>query len=136
MSGIRDDIKEVVKPLGDVLKAVDTKKVEGVINHIDQFSSQLTGIARDSKETIQKAKDAFSRMEDIGDKVNRGEGTLGKLITDETIYEDAKKTVETAKSAVETVKSAAESAKKTLDTLRNVSEKIEQGEGTWQAHQR
>ena len=29
MSGIRDDIKEVVKPLGDVLKAVDTKKVEG-----------------------------------------------------------------------------------------------------------
>jgi phospholipid/cholesterol/gamma-HCH transport system substrate-binding protein len=130
MSGIREDLKDVVKPLGDVLKAVDAKKVENVINNIDKFSVQLTGIAKDSKETIQKAKDAFAGIEDIGDKVKKGEGTLGKLITDDAIYQEAKKTVETAKEAVETVKSAAESAKKTMETFKNISEKIEQGEGT------
>ena len=130
MSGIREDLKDVVKPLGDVLKAVDAKKVENVINNIDKFSVQLTGIAKDSKETIQKAKDAFAGIEDIGDKVKKGEGTLGKLISDDAIYQEAKKTVETAKEAVETVKSAAESAKKTMETFKNVSEKIEQGEGT------
>ena len=99
MSALGEDIKEVMKPLGDVLKSVDPKKVEGMINNIDKFSGQLTGLAKDSKETIQKAKDAFSRIEDIGEKVKKGEGTLGKLITDETIYQDAKKTIETAKEA-------------------------------------
>ena len=123
MSTIREDIKEVTKPLGDVLKAMDTKKVESVINNVEKFSSQLSGIADDSKKTFQKGTEAFSRLEEIGNKVKRGEGTLGKLIADETIYQEAKKTVETAREAVDTVKNAAE-------TLKNVSDKIEQGEGT------
>ncbi len=143
VSTIRDDIKDITKPLGDVLKAVDTKKVEGVIDNFNKFSGQLTGLARDSKETVQKAKDAFSRMEEIGDRMKRGEGTLGKLITDETIYQDAKKTVETLKNVSEKIEqgegtlgkiikddSLYQEAKKTVETLKNVSEKIEQGEGT------
>ncbi len=123
VGAIRDDIKDITKPLGDVLKAVDTKKVEGVINNLNKFSSQLTGIADESKKTFQKGTEAFSRIGEIGDRVKNGEGTLGKLIADETIYQDAKKTVQTAKEA-------AESAKKSVETLKNVSEKIEQGEGT------
>jgi len=130
MSAIREDFKDVMKPLGDVLKAMDVKKVENVINNIDKFSVQLTDMAKDSKESIQKAKDAFAGIEDIGDRVKKGEGTLGKLITDDAIYQEAKKTVVTAKEAVETVKSAAESAKKAVETFKNFSEKIEQGEGT------
>lgn len=123
VQSIGEDIKGVVKPLGDVLKSVDPKKVEGIMTNIDKFSGQLTGLAKDSKETIEKAKNAFSRIEDIGEKVKKGEGTLGKLISDEAIYQDAKKTIETAKEAVEKVKG-------TADTLKNVSEKIERGEGT------
>jgi phospholipid/cholesterol/gamma-HCH transport system substrate-binding protein len=123
VDNIGEDIKEVIKPLGDVLKSVDPKKVEGIITEINKFSSQLTGLAKESRETIEKAKNTFSRMEDIGERVNRGEGTLGKLISDETIYQDAKKTIETAKEAVEKVKG-------TADTLKNISEKIERGEGT------
>jgi phospholipid/cholesterol/gamma-HCH transport system substrate-binding protein len=130
MSAVSDEIKEVVKPLGDVLKAVDTKKVEGMIDNLNKFSGQLTGIADESKKAFQKGTEAFSRIEEIGDEVRKGEGTLGKLITDETIYREAKKTVDTAKEAIETVKNAAESAKKTVDTLKDVSERIERGEGT------
>ena len=59
MSGIRDDIKDVVKPLGDVLKVVDTKKVEGMIDNFNKFSDQLTGIADESKRTFQKGTEAF-----------------------------------------------------------------------------
>jgi phospholipid/cholesterol/gamma-HCH transport system substrate-binding protein len=120
---LKEDIKGVTKPLSDVLKTVDTKKVERMIDNLEQFSGQLTHFAKDSRETIQKANNAFSRIEDIGEKVNKGEGTLGKLITDEAIYRDAQKTVETAKEALESVK-------KTADTLKDVSDKIEQGEGT------
>ena len=154
---IKEDIKDITKPLGDVLKAVDAKKVEGMINNFNKFSGQLTGIANDSKETIQKAKDAFSRMEDIGDKVKKGEGTLGKLIADETIYQDAKKTVETLKNVSEKiergegalgkliqdeslyqeVKETVHSAKETmqsandaLQSVKGIAEKVEKGEGT------
>ena len=123
MGAIREDIKEIAKPIGDLLKSVDPKKVERMVDNLNTFSSQLTGMSKDAKETIQKAKDAFSRVEEIGDKVNKGEGTLGKLITDETVYQEAKKTVETAREA-------AESAKQAVDTLKNLSEQIEKGEGT------
>jgi len=116
MSAIREDVKEIVKPLSEVLKAVDTKKVESVINNIDKFSGQLPSIASSSKETLQKAKEAFTRIEDLGDKVKKGEGTLGKIISDETLYKDAKVAVE--------------KVKETAETLKNVSEKIEKGEGT------
>jgi phospholipid/cholesterol/gamma-HCH transport system substrate-binding protein len=143
VGAIGEDIKGITKPMGDVLKAVDAKKVEGMIDNFNKFSGQLTGIAKDSKETVQKAKDAFTRMEDIGDKVKKGEGTLGKLIADETIYQDAKKTVETLKNVSERIErgegalgkiinddSLYQEAKKTVETLKNVSVKIEQGEGT------
>ena len=130
MSGIREDIKDVVKPLEEVLKVVDTRKVKGMIDNFSDFSGQLTGIANESKKAFQKGTEAFSRLEEIGEGVKRGEGTLGKLVTDDTIYEEAKKTIEVAKEAVETVKNAAESAKETVDMLKDVSERIERGEGT------
>ena len=123
VSGLGDDIKEVVGPVKDLVKSMDPKKVEGMIANLDKFSGQLEGLAKDSKETIQKAKDAFASMEDIGDKVNRGEGTLGKLISDDSVYQDVKKTVETAKEA-------SESAQKAVESLKNISEAVERGEGT------
>jgi phospholipid/cholesterol/gamma-HCH transport system substrate-binding protein len=123
MGAIREDIKDIAKPIGDLLKSVDPKKVERMVDSLNTFSNQLTGMSKDAKETIQKAKDAFSKVEEIGDKVNKGEGTLGKLITDDTVYEEAKKTVETAREA-------AESAKEAVETLKNLSEQIEKGEGT------
>jgi len=127
---LKEDIKEVTKPLSDVLKTVDTKKVEKVIDNLEQFSGQLAGIADESKKTLRKGTEAFSSIAEIGDEVKKGEGTLGKLVTDEAIYREAKKTLETAQEAAETVKNAAESAKKTVDTLKDISERIEQGEGT------
>jgi phospholipid/cholesterol/gamma-HCH transport system substrate-binding protein len=116
MSSVGEDIKEVVKPVNDLLKAVDPKKVEGMVDNLNQFSGQLKGIASDSTDTLRKAKEAFSSLEDIGEKVIKGEGALGKLITDETLYRDAKEVVE--------------KVKETAETLKNVSEKIERGEGT------
>jgi phospholipid/cholesterol/gamma-HCH transport system substrate-binding protein len=143
VGGIRDDIKDITQPLGDVLKAVDAKKIEGMIDNFNKFSGQLTSIANDSKETIQRVKNALSPIEDIRDKMERGEGTLGKLITDETIYQDTKKAVETLRNVSEKIEqgegalgklinddSLYQEAKKAVETLRNVSEKIEQGEGT------
>jgi len=150
VSAVREDLKEVIKPLGDVLKAIDPKKVEEIVTNVDKFSGQLTSLAKDSKETIEKAKGAFSKMEDIGEKVNKGEGTLGKLITDETIYRDAKEVVEKVKGTAETLKNVSDKiergegtlgkliqddslyneAKETLQSMKGIAEKVDKGEGT------
>jgi len=123
IGSIGNDIKGVTQPLQEVMKAIDAKKVDKMVDNFNKFSGQLTGLTQDSKETIQSVKNAFSRFEEIGEKVEKGEGTLGKLITDDTIYQDAKETVETVKVAVE-------SAKDAVDTLKDMSDKIERGEGT------
>jgi len=150
MSAVREDLKEVIKPLGEVLKSIDAKKVEAIVNNVDKFSGQLTGLAKDSKETIERAKGAFSSMEDIGNKLKKGEGTLGKLITDETIYRDAKEVVEKVKETAETLKNVSDKiergegtlgkliqdeslyneAKETLHSMKGIAEKVEKGEGT------
>jgi phospholipid/cholesterol/gamma-HCH transport system substrate-binding protein len=136
VSGLGDDIK-------DLVKSMDPKKVEGMMANLEKFSGQLEGIAKDSKETIQKAKDAFSSMEDIGEKVKRGEGTLGKLISDDSVYQDVKKAVEGLKNISETVErgegtlgklvkdeSLYNEAKETLQSVKGITEKVEKGEGT------
>jgi phospholipid/cholesterol/gamma-HCH transport system substrate-binding protein len=150
MSTIGDDLKGIIKPLGEVLKSIEPKKVEQIVNNVDKFSSHLTSLAKDSKETIERAKGAFSAMEDIGEKVKKGEGTLGKLITDEAVYQDAKKTIETMKETAETLKHVSEKiekgegtlgkliqddslykeAKETLQSIKGIAEKVDKGEGT------
>lgn len=123
IGSIGNDIKGVTQPLEDVMKTIDAKKIDKMIDNFNKFSGQLTGLTQDSKETIRSVKNAFSRIEEIGEKVEKGEGTLGKLITDETIYQDAKESVKTVKEAVE-------SAKNAVDKLKDMSDKIERGEGT------
>jgi len=150
MSAIGEDLKGIIKPLGEVLNSIEPKKVEQIVNNIDKFSGQLTSLAKDSKETIERAKGAFSAMEDIGEKVKKGEGTLGKLISDETIYRDAKEVVEKVKESAETLKNVSDKiergegtlgkliqdeslyneAKETLQSIKGIAEKVEKGEGT------
>ena len=79
MSAVREDIKEVIKPLGDVLKAMDPKKVEGMVDNIDKFSGQLTGLAKDSKETIEKAKGCLRPDGRYWRKGEKGRGDLRKI---------------------------------------------------------
>jgi phospholipid/cholesterol/gamma-HCH transport system substrate-binding protein len=123
VGALRDDVKEVTKPLGDVLKAVDAKKVDGILSNLSTFSGQLNGLGKEAGQAIQKAGTALSRFEEVGTKLAKGEGTLGKLIHDDSVYEEAKKTIETARETVGTVKNAA-------DSLKSVAEKIDRGEGT------
>jgi phospholipid/cholesterol/gamma-HCH transport system substrate-binding protein len=150
MIAVGEDLKGIIKPLGEVLNSIEPKKVEQIVNNVDKFSGQLTSLAKDSKETIEKAKSAFSSMEDIGEKVKKGEGTLGKLVSDETLYRDAQEVVEKVKGTVEALKNVSDKiergegtlgkliqddslyneAKETLQSMKGIAEKVDKGEGT------
>jgi len=157
VGALRDDVKEVTRPLGEVLKAVDAKKVDGILSNLNTFSGQLNGLGKEAGRAIQKAGTALSKFEEVGTKLAKGEGTLGKLIADESVYQEAKQTLEALKETSEKINrgegtlgklihddSVYEEAKKTIETaketvgvvksaaasLQSVAEKIDRGEGT------
>ena len=101
LSGIGEDFEGVLKPLGQLLKGIDPEKVGHLVSNFEIFSRDLPHLAADARETL-------GNFRDISAKVQRGEGTLGKLINDDEAYEDARAT---------------------LANLRRLSEKLESGEG-------
>jgi len=101
LSGIGDDFKGVLEPLGQLLEGIDPEKVGHLVSNFEVFSRDLPHLAADARETL-------GNFRDISAKVQRGEGTLGKLINDEEAYQDVRKT---------------------LVALRDVAEKVQRGEG-------
>jgi phospholipid/cholesterol/gamma-HCH transport system substrate-binding protein len=46
-------------------------------------------------------KDASRNIKDITDKINRGEGTIGKLVNEDKLYKDATATLKKTEKAME-----------------------------------
>jgi len=68
-------------------------------------------------------------VKDITAKIRKGEGTLGKLVYDDTLYNDARDVVHELKVAVKD-RNLLENLENSMENLNQVSEKINSGEGT------
>ena len=136
LSGIGDDFKGVLKPLGQLLKGIDPEKVGQLVSNFETFSRDLPHLAADARETL-------GNFRDISAKVQRGEGTLGKLINDDEAYQDVRKTLVALRDVAEKVQrgegtlgklinddEAYQDVRRTLVALRDVTEKVQRGEGT------
>lgn len=108
-------------------------------------------------ENSEKVTETMSNLQAITNKINQGEGTLGKLVNDPQLHDellaaveqlrdaagDARKLVDNTRAVVDHVKSGqgalgtliydeatAENLRSTVAGLRSVSDKLSQGEGT------
>ena len=122
-------------------------KSPGIVQKVDQLVTE-------NRENIQKTT---ANLSSITDKVNKGDGTLGKLINDSKLHDElvttladikksaaeAKTFMANAQSIIDQVKAgkgtlgtlvfdqkAGDDIKATIATLRDVSDKISRGEGT------
>lgn len=149
MSQIGDLGKKLETAIGDLSSALsgDGKGETGIIKKVDQLISE-------NRENLGKAT---ADLRDITAKVNKGEGTLGKLINDPKLHDElvttldeikkgaseAKSFIANAQKIIDQVKSgqgaigalvfdqkAGDDIKASLANLRNVSDKINRGEGT------
>jgi len=102
------------------------------------------------KELVTGAKETMTNLQDITHTIQKGKGTLGKLVKDDTLYNEVKGTVASLRQVSETIekgegtlgklvkdealynetKATMTEAKETMANLRKVSEQIERGEGT------
>ena len=153
------DINEVMAQIGDL-----GKKLEGALQGISGAfagDSKSPGLVQRIDQLVTDNRENLSRttanLQLITDKVNRGEGTLGRLINDPKLHDElvagvadlrsgaaqAKSFLASAQSLVDEVKSgrgtlgtlvfdqkAGDDLKASLASLRSVSDKISRGEGT------
>jgi len=131
-SGVAADIKTVSASLREALGTEEGKQsLKEIVANIRELSRNLSVTVKDNRENFTKAvaniQEASStlktdlpklleslnrtseKLETIATKVERGEGTLGKLIQDEGVYNKL------------------DSA---LEGLNNITKKVEKGEGT------
>jgi phospholipid/cholesterol/gamma-HCH transport system substrate-binding protein len=59
-------------------------------NRSDQFFSNLTLMSSQMSESMKLMKDSMTRLNSVVAKIDRGNGTVGALINDPTLYEDMK----------------------------------------------
>ncbi|MBL9209875.1 MAG: MCE family protein [Opitutaceae bacterium] len=141
--------KKLETAIGDLSSALsgDGKNETGIIKKVDQLITE-------NRENISKAT---ANLQEITTKVNKGEGTLGRLISDPKMYDElvstiaeikngaseAKTFIANAQKIVDQVKSgqgaigalvfdqkAGDDIKVSIANLRSVSEKIARGEGS------
>lgn len=153
------DLNAVMSQIGEL-----GKKLEGALGNLGgAFSGdgkspgiiqKIDTLVTENREAIAKTT---SNLQQITDKVNKGEGTLGKLINDPKLHDDllitlgeikqgaadAKTFIANAQAIIDEVKKgkgaigalvydqkAADDLKASIANFRSVSDKIARGEGT------
>ena len=95
-SANKQDVRATIanlRALSDTLKS----ETPGLVRKLEEMSERVSGIAGDNrenlKESIKNLKVASARLDNTLDaagkvmaKIDRGEGTLGKLVSDNTAY--------------------------------------------------
>ena len=80
-------------------------------------------------DLIALASAVVADMKDIADKINSGKGTLGKLIYDEVLYDDARDIMGELKASIKE-RHLLKNIETAAANLGEISEKINQGKGT------
>ena len=76
------------------------------------------------REIVTNVQAAVARINVVVSRIERGEGTVGKLLSsDDSVYQDIKETVATAKTAVVSVND-------TFTSAKEIVARVERGEGT------
>jgi phospholipid/cholesterol/gamma-HCH transport system substrate-binding protein len=153
------DLNAVMAQIGDL-----GKKLEGALGNLGSAfggDSKSPGIIQKVDQLLTENRESLNRttanLQQITDKVNKGEGTLGRLINDPKLHDDlvagiaeiksgatqAKSFIANAQTIIDQVKAgrgtlgtlvfdqkAGDDLKASLASLRNVSDKLARGEGT------
>ena len=150
---ILDNITTSTASLNRIIED-NEKRISSLLINFGEFSKDIkdvsdankeyiNSIVIDIKETTTQLKEAVEAFSMIAKKIERGEGTLGRLIHDTTTIEDLNQTLAHLKSISEKIdagkgtigrlisdEETGQNLDETLASLKRVSEKIDAGKGT------
>ena len=106
---------------GDLRRVVETNEagIERIVTNLDAFSGDMAGLSGGNREGIEellegfrtasrKLNTALDNLVEISAQVERGEGSLGKLVTDDALYDQVDGALTDARAALREVRRAAE----------------------------
>lgn len=113
VSQLGDIGKKVDDALGGLSKSMGGKDGGGLLGKIDKMVDDNSG----------KIDKITTNLQEITDKVNKGEGTLGKLVNDPKLHDELLATVGE-------IKGAANEAKLFVTNAQSIVEQVKSGQGT------
>lgn len=85
----KDDVVNDLRSIMEDLQGA-AREVEGAVSdNREQLRSLITSL----EESGPKIEDAINNFNQVAEKVNSGDGTLGRLVNDPSLYEDAQRAV-------------------------------------------
>jgi phospholipid/cholesterol/gamma-HCH transport system substrate-binding protein len=118
---IIDNLKEITRKTNDLLGR-NQKRFDQTISDLSYASGELKDLMKDNKEKLQTTVDNFSSasgkldnitttldslslsLKHLTSKIEGGEGALGQLVNDTTLYEQIKKTAQNVDSLILDIK--------------------------------
>lgn len=86
LTDILTNLNTTILTYNEVAKTLDAtaKSLKPTLKNFKTFSDSLAEL--DMKQTLEKAQATFQNMSDIMTKINEGEGTLGQLVNNDSLY--------------------------------------------------
>jgi len=106
--------------------------VEGLTANFsgENFSNLLGPFTEFIKENSPRLSAILGNLQTISTRIAQGEGTVGRMINDDTLYFSALNTVSNLNTTVADAKPLFDELKLTLDQARSVVTQVNEGQGT------
>ena len=137
---------------GETIEGYDPSSIEDVVtqlvetgNEIKNLSQSLSKISESAnlmleensqsvRELISSLNNVTKNLDKIIERVEKGEGTVGKLIKEEDLYNETLQAVkdlrETIEEAKKTITDIEPHLKATIENVEIITDRLEKGEGT------
>jgi phospholipid/cholesterol/gamma-HCH transport system substrate-binding protein len=126
--------KQAASDLSGNLKTLSTN-INNLVAKLSDVVDENRAHLKDTTETLGRIgpqlEETIEALRMISEKVEAGEGTIGKLVTEETIYDDARLALGDARDAFTSVEEAAEGAREFLAPATGMARKAEELRLLW-----
>ncbi len=122
------DIADLMKKMSDTIDAVNstiddvqtelTEALGAVTDTAQTTQDLVTDVSKDVREIAASGRRLSGNLSNIVANVNAGRGTVGKLLTDDALYAQARQISEQAQKTVANLREATEQAKQAIADFR------------------
>lgn len=116
------ELGDILEPIRRIAEKLSKGELDETLENINIASSELASLVRENRpgirRTVREAEKDLKRIVEVADnldknldllhdaltKINKGEGTMGKLMKDEKMYDELEQTLKETKALIKDIK--------------------------------